>query len=73
MQRCLFLLRGERYPIVKQFLQFRGQFHHLALGEELGQGDAKGGADGLKGCNGRDRVPLEDICQCRLGKAALLG
>ncbi len=54
--------------MVEQFLQLRRQLHHLALGEKLSQGDAKGGADGFQGRNGRDRVPLEDISQRGLGK-----
>ena len=56
--------------MIEQFLKFRGQLHHFALGEELSQRDTKGRAYGLQGCDGGNGVPLEDIRQSGLGKAA---
>ena len=47
--------RGEHFPL------FLRQFHHIAFGEKLGQGDAESCANALQSCDRRRGIAVEDI------------
>ena len=55
------LVFGKGTPGGKHFLLFLRQFHHIALCEKLGQGDAKARANALQSCDRGRGIAVEDI------------
>ena len=71
LQRHRFLLWCKVYPTIKQLLKIWCQFHHVPVGEELGERYSHSSTDGLQGWNWRHCVPFENICNCWFGEATI--